>query len=395
VRLVVTSQHRYYRTPAGAVWTDGKYGYTFWTRYLDVFETVTVVARVGTRDAVPPDWKRVDGRGVSLHPLPLVRGPWQYLRRARALRAAACAALQPGHAVILRVPGEIACLVDTALWARHRTYGVECVGDPYELYAPGGVRSVLRPLLRAWYPQRMRRECARAAAAAYVTERTLQRRYPPAPGAFTTHYSSIELDDAAFASAPRTYARFDRPIQLVTVGTLAQLYKAPDVLIDAVAACVRGGLDLRLRIVGDGRHRAELEQRAAQAGLDTRVAFVGQLATPAAVRTELDRADLFVLPSRQEGLPRATIEAMARGLACIGSTAGGTPELLPPEELVAPGDVAGLASLIRRFASDPDWLTRAAARNLAKAREYHQDHLRARRIEMYRALKDATASVAR
>lgn len=392
MRIVVTSQHRYWRTPEGAIWTDGKYGYGFWTRYLDVFDDVLVVARVGNRDAVPSDWKCVDGRGVSLHPLPLVRGPWQYLRHARALRAAARAALRPEDAVMLRVPGEIACLLDAHLWARRRPYGVECVGDPYELYAPGGVRSILRPLLRAWYPGRMRRACERAAAAAYVTERTLQRSYPPAVGAFTTHYSSIELDDAAFAAAPRTYAAFARPIELATVGTLAQLYKAPDVLIDAVAECVRGGLDLRLRIVGDGRHRAELEQRAAQAGLAARVVFVGQLAAPAAVRAELDRADLFVLPSRQEGLPRATIEAMARGLACIGSTVGGTPELLPAEEMVAPGDVAGLAALIRRFVSDPAWLTRAAARNLAKARDYHQDHLRARRIAMYRALKDATAA---
>ena len=65
--------------------------------------------------------------------------------------------------------------------------------------------------------------------------------------------------------------------------------------------------------------------------LRDRVRFRGQLTTPVDVRAELDRADLFVLPSRQEGLPRAMIEAMARALPCIGSSVGGIPELLQPK----------------------------------------------------------------
>lgn len=390
--ICVTSQHRYSRSPDGAIWTDGKYDYSFWVRYLDAFEGVRVIARVRDASIPPGDAKRVDGRGVQVAAVPFVRGPIGYLVNAAKLRAAVRNAVGAEDAVMLRVPGELALCLDSWLWRHGRVYGVEVVGDPHELYAPGSVRSIFRPLLRAFYPRRMRLECARATTAAYVTESTLQRRYPPSHAVFHTHYSSIELDDAAFAATPRRFETAPRPARIVFVGTLSQLYKAPDVLLDAFARCTRRGLDATLTLIGDGRHRGELEQLAQRLNVAGRVRFAGQLAGFAAVRSELDQADLFVLASHQEGLPRATIEAMARGLPCIGSTVGGTPELLPAEDMVVPGDAAALADVIERTLSDPARLSRMAERNLQKAREYHQSALRVRRAAHYAALREATKS---
>lgn len=390
MNICVTSQHRYSRSPDGAIWTDGKYDYSFWTRYLDVFDGVRVIARVREAAAAPRDGKRVDGNGVSVAAAPFVRGPFGYLANLFKLKAAVRAAVQSGDAVMLRVPGELALCLDSWLWRNRRPYGVEVVGDPYELYAPGSVKSVFRPLLRAFYPPRMRRECAAAATAAYVTESTLQRSYPPTHAVFQTHYSSIELDDAAFVEQPHRYESMPKPARLVFVGTLAQLYKAPDTLLAAFAQCVQRGADLTLTIIGDGKHRGELEELARRLEIATRVRFAGQLAGFSAIKAELDQADLFVLASHQEGLPRATIEAMARGLPCIGSTVGGTPELLPADEMVAPGDVDALANAIESVIRDPSRMTRMAERNLRKAREYNQVELRKRRAAHYAALRQAT-----
>src|SRR5262249_10510127 len=158
----------------------------------------------------------------------------------------------------------------------------------------------------------------------------------------------------------------------------------PHVLIDAVAQCVRGGLDLQLVMVGDGKHRPELEAQAVTLGIGARVRFLGQLTAGGPVRTQLDRADLFVLPSFTEGLPRAMVEAMARALPCLGSTAGGIPELLPPEDMVPPGNRTALAAKIREVVTDPERLARMSARNLALAREYDEKFLRQQRIDFYR-----------
>src|SRR5258708_20134057 len=190
-----------------------------------------------------------------------------------------------------------------------RPFGVEVVGDPFDVFAPGGVRHPLRPLFRRWFTHRLRLVWGRACAADYVTEQALQRRYPPAPQAFVTHYSSVEVPPTAFVKAPRSATSVDVS-QLMFVGTMAQLYKAPDVLIDAVKMCVNDGRDVELVLVGSGQYQLKVESRAAACGLANRVQFRGQLTTPEAGRAELAQAALFLLPSRQQGLPHATIHAM-------------------------------------------------------------------------------------
>jgi glycosyltransferase involved in cell wall biosynthesis len=392
MRLVVTLEQRFDSTPDGAVWTPGTFAHSFWTRYLEVFDHVCVVARVRRVGAVPEDWKRANGARVSFVPVLHYLGPWQYFLRARQVKAAVRSAVRPTDAVILRVASQLAAVMGSLLRRMGHPYGVEVVGDPYDVFAPGAVKHPLRPFFRWWFPHQLRRQCAGACAAAYVTEHTLQLRYPPANGSFSTHYSSIELPNMACVPQSRPIRHSECPFRLVTVGSLAQLYKAPEVLIDAIGICTRGGIDLNLVIVGDGKHRSELETRARSLGLGERVHFRGHLPSGESVRSELDQADLFVLPSRQEGLPRAMIEAMARALPCIGSTVGGIPELLSLEDLVPAGDAAMLARKIREVVSDPSRMAQMSARNLEKAKEYREETLRNRRSEFYLQVKKHTTA---
>ena len=248
-----------------------------------------------------------------------------------------------------------------------------------------------------------KRQCAGACGAAYVTRRALQSRYPcvayetsvsdveldraPAimhDGKLSTHYSSIQLDQADFARSQRRNTVMSRRLHLITVGSLEQLYKAPDILIRAVAECVGSGLDLELFIVGEGRYLAAMQSLSASLGIDDHIHFMGALPGGEAIRRQLDAADVFILPSRTEGLPRAMIEAMARGLPCIGSTAGGIPELLPVEDMVPPDDTKALACKIREVVTNPARMEAMSGRNLEKARGYSDIVLRGKRIMFYR-----------
>jgi glycosyltransferase involved in cell wall biosynthesis len=202
----------------------------------------------------------------------------------------------------------------------------------------------------------------------------------------------VELPDVAFVPAPRPELEGRQTFTLITVGSLAQMYKAPDILIDAVALCVQQGLDLSLILVGDGKHRPELEAHAAALGLGSRVRFLGQLTAGGAVRAQLDQSDLFVLPSRTEGLPRAMIEAMARALPCIGTCIGGMPELLPEADLVPPGDAVALARKIREVLTDPVRMAHMSSTNLQRAKAYHEAALCARRVAFYRYVRERTAA---
>jgi glycosyltransferase involved in cell wall biosynthesis len=234
----------------------------------------------------------------------------------------------------------------------------------------------------------LKQQCSHAAAAAYVTEKALQQRYPPPPTGLTTYYSDVELPPASFVDQPRRPRDGSAPVTLITVGSLELLYKGTDVLIDAVLACVDSGLDLRLVIIGDGKPRAELEARAARLG--DRVRFLGQVTAGQPVRDQLDQADIFVLPSRAEGLPRAMVEAMARALPCVGSTIGGIPELLPPEDMVPPGDAQALSAKLHEIISTPGRMEAMSVRSLNKAHEYRRESVRKRQIDFLEYLKATT-----
>ena len=105
----------------------------------------------------------------------------------------------------------------------------------------------------------------------------------------------------------------------------------------------------------------------------------------------LEDADLFVMPSRTEGLPRALLEAMAKGLPCVASRVGGIPELLSEEALVAPDDPAALAAAIARFAHTPALMDAEAQRNLAVAHHFDSSVLAPERARFVDALRGLLA----
>jgi glycosyltransferase involved in cell wall biosynthesis len=386
VKVLVTSEHRFERTPDGKIWTQTQDAYSLWTRLLTVFDEVLAVARVLDVPSVPPEQLRADGPGVSFWAVPYYVGPWEYLRKVRVIKNAIRKSFKEGVAVITR-NGVISGVIIARLNKLGYPYAMEVVADPYDVFSPGSFKTPLRPLIRWLAPRQLRQQCARACAVAYVTSRALQCRYP-CPS-YSVGVSNVEIDDAAMISTPREVSNAG-PLTVITVGSLAHFFKAPDILIDAVAACVHRGLNIRLIVVGDGKCRGELETRSKLKGLGERVNFIGQLTAGSALREQLDKADLFILPSRQEGLPRAMVIAMARGLPCIGSTVGGIPELLPPQDLVPPNDAPSLAKKIMEMVGDRERLTRMSRRNWEKAKEYHNDVLQMRRVEFYTVVKNKT-----
>jgi len=388
--ILIALEARFLRTPDGTVVsTTGVDGNRFWQRYLEIFDRVLVAARVepatDTRGL-----GAVEGPNIEVRALPAYRGPWGYLHRRPALVRAMRSALVDADVLCVRAPGPIAGLA----WRLRdgRPLGVEVVGDPLDSLGAGAVRSLVRVPARAALARDLRAMCRDAVAVAYVTEQALQHRYPPA--GWSTTYSSIDLPAEAFASDELLALRAARlarpekgtpadPWRLVSVGTLAQPYKGHDVLIDAVERCRADGLAVELVIVGDGRYRAALEARSRSGA----VRFVGQLPAGAPVRAALDEADAFVTASRAEGLPRALIEAMARGVPGLGTRVGGIPELLPDDRLVPPNDAAALADAIRRLCSPATEFAAFARRDRAIAGRYEASLLRERRRAFYRRLR--------
>jgi len=401
--VTISLDNRYHISPDGKVWSQAGMARSFWERYLDVFDNVHILARGVYVSAPKEDWQEVTGPNIRLHPLPNFVGPKEYLKQYNQLKATIHAAVPRQGAVIMRVGSQIANLFEDRLNKVKYPFGLEVIGDPYEVFAPGVVDHPLRTLFRWHFSRRLKKQCERAIGVAYVTRHSLQKRYPSKKHEASvsdvdlsseairyfrpsTHFSTIELEASSIREHGRVFVNEGR-FRVITVGSLAQMYKGIDVLIQATALCQQANFQLEVFVAGEGIYKNHLQRLAESLGVSNHIHFLGQVTPGKKIRELLDSGDLFVLPSRTEGLPRALIEAMARALPCIGSSVGGIPELLNESEMVKPGDPGALARKMQEVLANSSRMDALSKQNRVCAMDYMDSVLRARRRNFYGHIK--------
>ena len=116
-------------------------------------------------------------------------------------------------------------------------------------------------------------------------------------------------------------------------------------------------------IAGEGAEREALAQSARDNGVGETVEFLGEVSDVPGV---LARADIYVQPSFQEGLPNAVLEAMAMGLPIVATRVSGNEDVVADGDnglLVPPGDPDALAAALRRLVADPALALRMGRRS--------------------------------
>jgi glycosyltransferase involved in cell wall biosynthesis len=168
-------------------------------------------------------------------------------------------------------------------------------------------------------------------------------------------------------AAPHRSTEYQHVRTFATVGSFAPC-KATPLLVETFVALAANRTDLRLRMIGDGADRGRCENIARRAPGGDRVEFAGYRAD---VDAELGQADAFVLPSVNENLPLALLQAMALGLPCIATNVGGVREVLDAEcgVIVPPGDRQALRAAMERLISEPDLAARLGEAARRRIRE--------------------------
>lgn len=387
VRALIAVDAQLYRLRDGSVWAPSIYGYDFWERYLQVFESIVVAARIMDieDEKIVEKYLRSDGEFVTFAALPFARGAKQYIFTWWDFMRAASKACNDVQCAIIRLPSIPASFVEYYVWKKKIPYVIEVVVDPRNAYPKGIIRTSLTYHLKM--------TVKRANGVSYVTQYALQQDYPCYARLhgvdsrhFESYYSTIVLKNDYFAK-PRDYSEHSHLYKIVHVANnMNNDIKGHATLLRAVAKLRNRGDNVEVCFVGDGSKKSEFEQLAMELGIQEYIEFVGLLSSREAVRQKLINADLFVLPTKAEGLPRVIIEAMAVGLPCISTPVNGIPELLEKEYLVEATDVDALVEKIHDMIHSADKMNECSRRNIEKAREYADSELQKRRNCFYSKL---------
>ncbi|MEP1444773.1 MAG: glycosyltransferase [Paraglaciecola sp.] len=365
---------------------------SFGKRYLDIFQRVYIVGRLFERE--DPTAKAVTGNGVEFIPLPGKRGILGLISMFWTLLIFSLKNAKKGRAYILRVPGTIPSVFFWILLLKRIPFAVEVAADPYDSYSSKALDGhFLSPLVQRFFVWLVKLQCKYAESSVYVTNYSLQQRYPPGNMQTSYGFTSLDLQEEAYAQNPKSLSDFNMNTpHIVLTGNMQGSMKGHDVLIRALAKIRKVGINAQLTIIGFGDNTDYFKEMCKTEGLSSFVTFAGKLSSGEPVRAILRQADLFVLPSRQEGLPRALLEAMSLGLPAIGTRVGGVPELISPSAIVEPDSVEQLANKIIEFLSSSELLVAYSVENLSKARSYSACKISEKRNAFLNCLKKVSNS---
>lgn len=192
-------------------------------------------------------------------------------------------------------------------------------------------------------------------------ERSMPRRVVCIP-------NGIDAVRFSRSSADERDARVPEGTVCLTVANFREV-KGYDFLLRALRDWDAMPSSLRFVWVGDGPEQGRLVESLRASGLEQRVVVLNGLTE---IRSILASADFFVLPSREEGMPRALMEAMAMGLPCIATRVGGVPELIRDGQdgkLIEYGDVPALRRCISDLTTNGTLRSELGVQAAARIRE--------------------------
>ena len=176
--------------------------------------------------------------------------------------------------------------------------------------------------------------------------------------------------------------------KIIVLGTSAAIdvkYKGQENVIKTLPKLIKQGYDIEYQLIGNG-NKKRLEKIAKKYGVLDNVKFIGSIPHNK-VFEWLDNVDIYIQPSKQEGLPRALIEAMSRGCPAIGTRVAGIPELLDIECVYSKNNRKKLEQIIKHFMENREYMLQQSKKNFEKSKEYHITKINKRRGDFYEQFK--------
>lgn len=267
---------------------------------------------------------------------------------------------------------------------------VEVVGDAWDAYWNHSWKGkVIAPYAHL----KMKKLVKNSNFVVYVTSQYLQKRYPT--NGKTISASNVSLNEINQENLNKRILKIKNKNDKVVIGTTASVevrYKGQEYVIRALSLLKNKGFtNYEYQLVGGGNPQY-LRKIAEEEGVIDQIKFVGSLSHKD-VFEWLEDIDLYAQPSKQEGLPRALIEAMSLGVPSLGARTAGIPELLEKEFIFDHGKNSAeqIANIVLSF--DDTTLIRAATENFNEAKKYDKKAISKRRTNFFEEFRNFNSKV--
>lgn len=333
----------------GCLYTDGSYDRNVWMRYLKVFSHITIVM---SRDEIC--YKKDDAQkkfnDIISEKMDYISIPNKFsslksffsLKKQKEKERIIENEVKKTNAVIVRLPG------DASVIKYAKKYGIpymlEVVGCPFDSLWN---HSLYGKILAIPSYFKLKSEVRNAPFVKYVTNYFLQKRYPSR--GLSVGCSDVQISMNGPEILETRLKNIEKKKGAFIIGTAAGVgvkYKGQQYVIEALAKLKKEGNENFIYEIAGNGNPDNLKKLVEKRGLNNNVRFIGSIPHEN-IMDWLVHLDVYVQPSKQEGLPRALIEAMSCATPCIGSDAGGIPELLSKEDVFKKGNVEELVRLLK------------------------------------------------
>lgn len=348
-------------------------------RYLQLGDTVTFCTREKKiTDAEQSKYSRILDKDFNFVSFPNFKSIGTYVSNKLKSKRIIENQVKKHDVVVVRMPSASGSMAIKAARAYNIPYLVEMVACTYDAYLFYNWKGKLIAPYKLKKVQDIIKDCSHVI---YVTKNFLQKRYPT--DGLSTNVSNVELQvvgDDILAERITKINEKNAPLVLASIGVIDVKYKGQADVIKALYKLKAQNLIYHYKIVGSG-NPMRLQNLINKLGMAKEVEIVGSLPFRK-INNFLKSVDIYIQPSKTEGLPRALIEAMGMGCPALGSKVGGIPELLNPPCLFEAGNVNEIAVMIKSF--NKDKLIKEANANFVNAKQYQKDILEQRRSRFYK-----------
>lgn len=372
MHLVFAHDHKLRRIN-GKYYTTGGLSDEILGKYLNFFDDVTVICRVVEKNNYDSSLSELKNPKEHIMPYSLNGS----LLPSKVTLKQMENKIKKSDGLIVKLHSVIAEFAIFFARKYNIPYLVESIGDPWDAYWNYSYKGkIIAPIMT----KLTKREIYRAPYVLYVTKNYLERRYPT-KGKWID-CSDVQLPQINDDVLKKRLRKIKETPSVKKIGTLAQVdvrYKGQEYVIHAIKILKQKGIRIVYELAGSGKNDY-LKKVALKDGVADQVHFIGNLPHDE-VFEWLDSIDLYIQPSKQEGLPRSVVEALSRACPTLGSQVGGMDELLSETCIFDKGNVEQIVKKILNI--DEEFLEKNAKQNFENSFNYEKGKLTNKRLSFY------------